>query len=208
MPRGRSIMRPDDSAERYRSLEKVGEGAFGVVTRAIERETGREVALKRVRVPDLSTLPIPALREMLALRRVEHPHVVPLLSRYTHGANIVLVFPFLPGSLAGLLAAQSAPLPQPEAAAHEVGHVHQPRGQPTRGHLGGRAQQLQHRGPAGSREAALQGARGGGEPNEGRHEEAPCSAAERGVHHMLGPWAAKQRSCAPARLSHPPGTLQ
>ncbi len=110
-------MRADDSAERYRSLEKVGEGAFGVVTRAIERETGREVALKRVRVPDLSTLPIPALREMLALRRVEHPNVVPLLSRYTHGANIVLVFPFLPGSLAGLLAAQSAPLPEPEAAA-------------------------------------------------------------------------------------------
>ena len=38
-----STMRP---AERYRLIERLGEGAIGVVHRALDLATGREVALK------------------------------------------------------------------------------------------------------------------------------------------------------------------
>ena len=53
---------------------------------------------------------------MLALQRLDHPNVMRLLAVSTHGSNLVLVLPFLPGSLAALLAAQPAALPEGEAA--------------------------------------------------------------------------------------------
>jgi serine/threonine protein kinase len=37
------------SVERYEKLNKIGEGTYGVVHRARDRETGRVVALKKIR---------------------------------------------------------------------------------------------------------------------------------------------------------------
>ena len=100
---------------RYRTVAKVGEGAFGTVFRARDTRTGTDVALKRIRVRDVRELPTNALREMNALRRVRHPHVVPLLGVHTHGANLVLVMPFQALSLATLLAERDAPLAERHA---------------------------------------------------------------------------------------------
>lgn len=100
----------------YTTLAKVGEGAFGTVFRARDRN-GVEVALKRTRVRDVRELPINAVREMNALRRMSHPNVVPLLGVHTHGANLVLVMPFEPRSLASVLAERDAALSEPHAAA-------------------------------------------------------------------------------------------
>ena len=98
----------EDGHRRYKVLEKVGEGAFGTVLRGFDRQTGAEVALKRVRIRDLRAVPVSALRELNALRRLEHPHVVPLLGVHTQGASLVLAMPFLPHSLGSLLAARKA----------------------------------------------------------------------------------------------------
>ena len=57
------------------------------------------------------------MREMLALQLLRHPNVLPLLTTYTHGANLVLVTPFVPHSLASLLDGRDAPLPESAAAA-------------------------------------------------------------------------------------------
>ena len=80
--------------------------------RGLDRETGAEVALKRVRVRDLRAVPVAALREMNALRRLEHPHIVPLLGVHTHGASLVLVMAYVPHSLGTVLAARDLPLPE------------------------------------------------------------------------------------------------
>ena len=109
-------MAAPSSAEDYKILEKVGEGAFGTVFRALNRVTGREVALKKIRVRDIRVLPPNALRELNALRCLDHPHVVPLLGMHTHGANLVLAMPFVPCNLASVLAARDAPLPEAHAA--------------------------------------------------------------------------------------------
>lgn len=37
-------------AERYQKIEKVGEGTYGLVYKAKNRETGEVVALKRIRL--------------------------------------------------------------------------------------------------------------------------------------------------------------
>jgi cell cycle related kinase len=107
-----------EGKERYKTLDKVGEGAFGTVYRALDRESGAEVALKRVRIPDVRQLPSSALRELHALRRLSgvSPHVVPLLDTYTHGASLMLVMPFVPCSLAAVLHGRDTALPEAVAA--------------------------------------------------------------------------------------------
>jgi serine/threonine protein kinase len=107
----------EKSSADYAILGKVGEGAFGTVFRATERATGVEVALKRIRVRDVRQLPSNVLRELNALRQLDHPHIVRLLGMHTHGANLVLVMPFVPFSLAALLAERDAPLAECDAAA-------------------------------------------------------------------------------------------
>ena len=66
-------MRP---AERYRLIERLGAGSIGVVHRALDRATGREVALKIMPRPRSGT----NLRgEFVALARLRHPNVVSVL---------------------------------------------------------------------------------------------------------------------------------
>ena len=65
----------------YRLLEKIGEGAFGVVYRAIQPQVGREVAIKAVH-PELANQPDFVRRferEAQLVARLEHPHIVPAL---------------------------------------------------------------------------------------------------------------------------------
>jgi len=107
------------SSKRYRTLRKVGEGSFGQVFKAVDTISGREVALKRVRFRDVGAPPVAALRELLALQAVDHPNVMRLIASYTHGANIVLVLPFMRLSLHELLARRAAPLP--DCAARDIG---------------------------------------------------------------------------------------
>lgn len=63
----------------YRVEEKVGEGTFGVVHKAVHRKTGRLVALKKILTrPEQEGFPITALREIKQLKLVQHPNVMSL----------------------------------------------------------------------------------------------------------------------------------
>ncbi|HVV81539.1 MAG TPA: protein kinase, partial [Kofleriaceae bacterium] len=63
-------------AERYRLIERLGAGSIGEVHRALDRATGREVALKLMPRPRGGT----NLRdEFVALARLRHPNVVSVL---------------------------------------------------------------------------------------------------------------------------------
>uniref|UniRef100_A0A7S4F7Q6 cyclin-dependent kinase n=1 Tax=Chrysotila carterae TaxID=13221 RepID=A0A7S4F7Q6_CHRCT len=104
-------MEADHHSRRYAIEQKVGEGSFGQVFRARDRQHGHVVALKKVRIRDVRMLPAAALRELLALQQISHPNVLELLGQYTHGANLVLVMPFLPLSLATVLEQQHLPMP-------------------------------------------------------------------------------------------------
>jgi len=92
----------------YRLLDQVGEGAFGVVYRAIQPQVGREVAIKAVH-PELANHPDFVRRfehEAQIVARLEHPHVVPLYDYWREPDAAYLVMRFLRGgSVEGLLAA-------------------------------------------------------------------------------------------------------
>ena len=121
----------------YRLLEQVGEGAFGVVYRAIQPQVGREVAIKAVH-PELANHPDFVRRferEAQIVARLEHPHIVPLYDYWREPDAAYLVMRFLRGgSVEELL--EAGPLEPSRvvsivdqiasalAAAHRQGVVH------------------------------------------------------------------------------------
>ena len=118
-------------------LDQVGEGAFGVVYRAIQPQVGREVAIKAVH-PELANHPDFVRRfehEAQIVARLEHPHIVPLYDYWREPDAAYLVMRFLRGgSVEDLL--EAGPLDPARvvsileqiasalAAAHRQGVVH------------------------------------------------------------------------------------
>ena len=71
--------------DRYEELKLIGEGAYGTVFKARDRNNdGHMVALKKVRVPLVETgVPISILREIALLKQLQtfdHPNVVKYVS--------------------------------------------------------------------------------------------------------------------------------
>jgi len=70
---------PDLTGTKYEVLDRIGQGGMGTVYRARDRELGREVALKVIRLPESSPdVAARVLREARTLARLEHPGIVPV----------------------------------------------------------------------------------------------------------------------------------
>ena len=82
--------------ERYKKVEKIGEGTYGVVYKAKDRETGNMVALKKIRLEaEDEGVPSTAIREISLLKELSHPNVVNLQDVIHWDAKLYLVFEFL-----------------------------------------------------------------------------------------------------------------
>uniref|UniRef100_A0A0D9V8Z7 Protein kinase domain-containing protein n=1 Tax=Leersia perrieri TaxID=77586 RepID=A0A0D9V8Z7_9ORYZ len=106
--------------EKYEKLEKVGEGTYGKVYKAQDRETGQVVALKKTRLEmDEEGIPPTALREISLLRLLSQSvYVVRLLSVEQATKNgkpiLYLVFEFLDTDLKKFVDAfRKGPNPRP-----------------------------------------------------------------------------------------------
>ncbi|KAF5836219.1 Pkinase-domain-containing protein [Dunaliella salina] len=83
-------------SERWEKLDRVGEGTYGVVFRAKDRITGGVVAIKKIRLEsDEEGVPSTALREIAALKELDHPNVVKLHDVIHHDKKLYLVFEFV-----------------------------------------------------------------------------------------------------------------
>ncbi|CAO2646141.1 Cyclin-dependent kinase 3 [Lemmus lemmus] len=80
----------------FQKVEKIGEGTYGVVYKAKNKETGQIVALKKIRL-DVETEGIPstAIREISLLKELKHPNIVKLLDVVHKEKKLYLVFEFL-----------------------------------------------------------------------------------------------------------------
>lgn len=70
------------SVENYHRLNKIDEGTYGVVSRARDKDTGRIVALKQIKMTtDICQegFPITALREANVLLALDHPNIIQVL---------------------------------------------------------------------------------------------------------------------------------
>ncbi len=80
-------------------IGEVGKGAMGRVLRALDEQSGEEVAVK-VLAPELAAKPDFVRRferEAAALKRVSHPGVVAIRGSGSHGGQHYLVMPFIEG---------------------------------------------------------------------------------------------------------------
>ena len=83
-------------ALRYQRLEKIGEGTYGVVYKAVDSETGRYVALKKIRLEQEDEgVPSTALREISILKELHQPNVVQLLDVVHGDSKLYLVFEYV-----------------------------------------------------------------------------------------------------------------
>lgn len=82
--------------ENYAKLEKVGEGTYGVVYKARDVNTGRIVALKKIRLEaEDEGVPSTAIREISLLKELKDDNVVALLDIVHADSKLYLVFEFL-----------------------------------------------------------------------------------------------------------------
>jgi len=83
--------------ERYELCERLGGGAMGLVYRALDRETGREVALKTLRIPDAEEI-FRLKREFRAFADISHPHLVELLDLVVTGEQCFFTMELVRGT--------------------------------------------------------------------------------------------------------------
>lgn len=81
--------------DRYRKIEKLGEGTYGIVYKAQDRNTSEIVALKRIRLDNAEEgVPFTALREISLLKELAHPNIVKLLDVLHSDRTLTLVFEY------------------------------------------------------------------------------------------------------------------
>jgi serine/threonine protein kinase len=123
---------------RYEFEKKIGEGGMGVVYRALDRDTGRRVAIKvfRFRPGDHPTLFRRIDREFRAASALDHPNIVRALAFDSDGDRCYLVFELVEGGSLGDHLERHGPLAEAVAVrvvtqvaqalhhAHAAGVVH------------------------------------------------------------------------------------
>jgi len=82
--------------QHYSREEKIGEGTYGVVYKAIDRRTNEFVALKKIRLEaDEEGVPATAIREISLLKELDHDNIVRLNDVVHKDKKLYLVFEYL-----------------------------------------------------------------------------------------------------------------
>ncbi|RZC72226.1 hypothetical protein C5167_035669 [Papaver somniferum] len=92
-------------ADSFEKLEKIGQGTYSSVFRARDLDTGKIVALKKVRFDNFEPESVRFMaREIMILRRLDHPNIIKLEGIITSrlSCSIYLVFEYMEHDLAGL----------------------------------------------------------------------------------------------------------
>ncbi|KAG6748066.1 hypothetical protein POTOM_047962 [Populus tomentosa] len=91
-------------ADRYLKREILGEGTYGVVYKAIDTETGKTVAIKKIRLGrQKEGVNFTALREIKLLKELKDPNIIELIHAFPHKGNLHLVFEFMETDLEAVI---------------------------------------------------------------------------------------------------------
>ncbi|MFE3263677.1 serine/threonine-protein kinase [Streptomyces sp. NPDC059215] len=129
-------------AGRYLLVERVGSGGMGTVWRAEDKLLGRDVAVKKLRIPphlhddEVQTLHERTRREARSAARITHPHVIVVHDVVDDEGLPCIVMEYIPSRTLGDVLKEQGALPAGEVArigramtsalraAHEVGVLH------------------------------------------------------------------------------------
>jgi serine/threonine protein kinase len=83
----------EDWTTRFSVKDKLGAGTYGTVYRAVCRDSGDTVAIKRIEIPfDDEGVPATALREISLLSECSHPNIILLHDVHSSAQSLYLVF--------------------------------------------------------------------------------------------------------------------
>ncbi|KAG6490956.1 probable serine/threonine-protein kinase At1g09600 [Zingiber officinale] len=101
----------------FEKLAKIGQGTYSSVYKARDLETGKIVALKKVRFVNMDPDSVRFMaREIHILRQLDHPNVIKLEGIITSqmSQSLYLVFEYMEHDLAGILARRGPKLTEPQ----------------------------------------------------------------------------------------------
>ncbi|XP_057515731.1 probable serine/threonine-protein kinase At1g54610 [Amaranthus tricolor] len=104
-------------ADTFEKIDKIGQGTYSNVYKARDSLSGKIVALKKVRFDNLEPESVKFMaREILILRRLDHPNVVKLEGLVTSrmSCSLYLVFEYMEHDLAGLAANTEIKFTEPQ----------------------------------------------------------------------------------------------
>ncbi|XP_038880870.1 probable serine/threonine-protein kinase At1g54610 [Benincasa hispida] len=108
-------------ADSYDKLAKVGRGTYSNVYKARDRDTGKIVALKKVRfdTSDSDSIKFMA-REIMVLQKLDHPNIIKLEGIVTSRMpySLYLVFDFMESDLTGIISRFSKKLREAQVKAY------------------------------------------------------------------------------------------
>ena len=89
--------------KKYEVLGVVGEGAYGIVYKCKNKETGKYVAIKKFKETDDDLVKKTMKRELKMLQQLKHENIVEFQESFIHKNNLFLVFEFLEKNLLEVL---------------------------------------------------------------------------------------------------------
>ena len=102
----------DDLNNKYRKLEKLGEGTYGIVYKAQNLQTHEIVAIKMIKLEkEDDGVPSTAIREISLLKNLKHPNVVELKEILFSKDKLYLVFEYLEYDLKKYMKKKGTALP-------------------------------------------------------------------------------------------------
>ncbi|KZV21102.1 putative serine/threonine-protein kinase [Dorcoceras hygrometricum] len=104
-------------ADSFEKIDKIGQGTYSNVYKARDAISGKIVALKKVRFDNLEPESVRFMaREILILRRLDHPNVVKLQGLVTSrmSCSLYLVFDYMEHDLAGLASSPGIKFTEPQ----------------------------------------------------------------------------------------------
>eukprot|EP00879_Flechtneria_rotunda_P030368 GHRR01032993.1.p1 GENE.GHRR01032993.1~~GHRR01032993.1.p1 ORF type:complete len:244 (+),score=79.05 GHRR01032993.1:159-890(+) len=105
--------------EKYDKGVLLGRGTFASVYKAIEKKTGKVVAIKKIDVGNTKEgINVTSLREIKLLREIKSPYIVELIDVFPHKRKLNMVFEFLDSDLEALIKAQGVVLSPADVKAY------------------------------------------------------------------------------------------
>ena len=99
-----SVVTADDGMSRYKKLEKLGEGTYGLVYKAEDLHTGKYVAIKKIKLDNNEEgIPATTMREISLLSHLKHPNIVQMDGCLYVNGELMLVFEYMSCDLKGYL---------------------------------------------------------------------------------------------------------
>ena len=99
-----SIQTGKDALKRYKKMDKLGEGTYGLVYRARDLKENKIVAIKKIKLDrNEEGIPATTLREVSLLQHLKHRNIVEMSGVLYDEGELFLVFEFMEQDLKGYL---------------------------------------------------------------------------------------------------------